>query len=148
MHGNTGKKQSSEHIAKRLKNQKNWKKTSFWLGKKLPEEMKKKISDDHKKNKKIPRGEKHWNWKGGVTKEHNLIRNSMEYVIWRNEVYKRDNYTCRLCNTHCQKGNIVAHHLQKFSDFPELRFIIDNGLTLCRKCHAEIENPNKNIIHT
>ena len=105
------------------------------------DETKKKISDEHKNNPNTIRGEKHHNWKGGITKEHNKLRNSMEYVLWRNEVYKRDNWTCRICHTHCNKGNIVAHHLKKFSDYPELRFTTNNGLTLCRKCHAEIENP-------
>ena len=104
-------------------------------------ETRKKISDEHKNNPNTPRGEKHHNWKGGVTREHNRLRNSMEYVIWRNEVYKRDDWTCRICKIHCKKGNIIAHHLKKFSDYPELRFITSNGLTLCRKCHAEIENP-------
>jgi len=94
----------------------------------------------------VPRGVKHHAWKGGVTPEHNRLRGSLEYIIWRNEVYKRDNWTCRICGIHCQKGNIVAHHIKKFSNFPELRFLVENGLTLCRKCHIKIEKPY--VTHT
>ena len=83
-------------------------------------------------------GEKNPRWKGGITSEQSKIRNSLEYIVWRNEVWKRDNWTCRICGKKCQKGNIVAHHLHLFSDFPELRFSVDNGITFCKSCHAKI----------
>lgn len=79
------------------------------------------------------------NWKGGIDLENKRIKKSLEYTIWRKEVYERDKWTCRLCG---YKGNkIVAHHLKLFSKFPELRFAIDNGLTICRSCHAKIHKP-------
>lgn len=106
-----------------------------------------KMISSKKNSLRTPRGEKHHNWKGGITKEHNKLRGSLEYILWRNEVYKRDCWTCKICKIKCEKGNIVAHHLKKFSDYPELRFILENGMTLCRKCHAEIENPQY-ITHT
>lgn len=96
--------------------------------KQTKEEVEKRIS-------KI-RGEKHGNWKGGVTEENMKIRQSLEYVIWRNDVWRRDNWTCRVCE-HKGKG-IIAHHLKLFSEFPELRFSVENGITLCRKCHLEV----------
>lgn len=78
------------------------------------------------------------NWRGGVTDENSEKRKCLEYKIWRNEVYKKDNWTCRICKRKCGNKEIVAHHLKLFSDFPELRFSVDNGITLCRKCHLEI----------
>jgi len=140
MHKTTGKKQSAEHIRKRLINQSSWKKTSYWLGKKIPLETRIKISEGNKRNAR--KGEKNHNWKGGISKEHNRLRHSLEYVLWRNEVYKRDRWTCKICNKRCQKGNIVAHHLKLFSEVPELRFTVTNGITLCRKCHIEIHKPH------
>lgn len=98
-----------------------------------------------KKSQLVPRGEKHHNWKGGVTPKHNMLRGSLEYILWRNAVYKRDNWKCRICEMKCMKGNIIAHHLKKFADYPELRFVVDNGITLCRRCHIQIEKP---ITHT
>ena len=91
-------------------------------------------------------GEKHWNWKGGITEKNRGIRLSLEYEIWRSEVYKRDNWTCRLCEKHCQRKNIIAHHLNNFADYPELRFNINNGLTLCRECHIKLHRPGDNNI--
>jgi hypothetical protein len=89
-------------------------------------------------------GRIHWNWKGGISEINDLIRHSLQYYIWRNEVWKRDRWICRLCKKHCQRKNIIAHHLQSFADFPELRFSIDNGITLCRTCHVSIHRPGDN----
>jgi len=72
-------------------------------------------------------------WKGGVTPKNEKIRKSIEYRLWREAVFARDNYTCQVCN---KKGIFLeAHHIKKFSDYPKLRLAIDNGKTLCKKCH-------------
>ena len=81
-------------------------------------------------------GETHHNWKGGVTPENAKIRNSPEYSKWRLEVFERDKFTCKKCGE--AGGKLEAHHIKSFADFPELRFEVKNGKTLCEKCHAGI----------
>ena len=81
------------------------------------------------------RGENHPNWKGGITKEMDLIRKSKEYQEWRLEVYKRDNFECVVCGS---KEKINAHHILGFKEYPEERFNVKNGVTLCEKCHIKV----------
>ena len=87
------------------------------------------------KGKKCPQlgGENHYCWKGGITPTIMKIRNSFEMREWRKKVYKKDNYTCWICEI--RGGEIHAHHLKKFSNYPKLRFKVSNGLTLCEFCH-------------
>ena len=88
------------------------------------------------------RGEKGSGWRGGVTPIHVTIRHSIEYRLWRTAVFKRDNYTCVWCGLKSGNGVAVvlnADHIKPFCDYPELRFAIDNGRTLCRECHKKTD---------
>lgn len=73
----------------------------------------------------------------GRTKEHERIRKSKAYKIWRKQVFERDNYTCVICNI--KGGNLHADHIQPFALWPELRLNLDNGRTLCVDCHKKTE---------
>jgi hypothetical protein len=85
-------------------------------------------------------GEKHPNWMGGITPINNKIRNSVEYKLWRKSVFERDNYTCVWCGEkELVSGKLNADHIKPFALFPELRFAIDNGRTLCENCHKTTE---------
>lgn len=57
-----------------------------------------------------------------------------ELPVWRMQVFTRDNFTCTECGS---KKNIQAHHIQRWAEHPNLRFDIDNGQTLCKKCHSK-----------
>lgn len=74
------------------------------------------------------------NWKGGINPINDSIRKSLESKLWREAVFARDSYTCQKCNDNKGK-NLRAHHIKNFSQYPELRFVIDNGITFCSKCH-------------
>lgn len=79
------------------------------------------------------KGSKSHLWRGGITPINNQIRTSLEYKLWRESVFKRDNYTCIFCNK--KGGKLNADHIKPFAYFPELRLAIDNGRTLCIECH-------------
>ena len=82
-----------------------------------------------------PRGANHHWWKGGITPTNIKIRMSFEYKLWRTAVFTRDNFTCIWCGQ--KSGKLNADHIKRFSDYPELRFAIDNGRTLCIECHKK-----------
>lgn len=83
------------------------------------------------------RGENNHNWKGGVDKlQRNRSTNEAVYKCWRTKVFCRDNYTCQVCNKH--GGYLHADHVNSWAEYPELRYSIDNGRTLCRACHFYI----------
>lgn len=65
------------------------------------------------------------------------IKKSLDYKLWREAVFTRDKFTCQDCKI--QGGELQAHHIKPQSIFPELRFAIDNGLTLCRSCHTKTD---------
>src|SRR3990167_3133052 len=98
-------------------------------GKKRPKEVTRKMSEAQK-------GDRHYNWQGGITDLNTKIRRSLEYRLWRTSVFERDNYTCVWCGDN-RGGNLQADHIKPFSLFPELRFAIDNGRTLCFECHKK-----------
>ena len=83
------------------------------------------------------KGQNHPNWKGGKDWINNSIRHSIEYKEWRLAVWRRDGFKCQ--QPGCKgRGKISAHHIHRFETHPELRFSVNNGITLCWPCHQEI----------
>lgn len=88
------------------------------------------------------------NWKGGRTEKNKVLRSSSQFREWREKVFKRDNYTCQFCGARSVKGNRVElhpDHIEPFALFPELRFEISNGRTLCAPCHRK--TPTWGLVH-
>ena len=88
------------------------------------------------------RGKNHPNWKGGKMGENHLIRQSIEYRNWRMLVLGRDRFSCVNCGHRSKysikagykKCDIRVDHIKPFSLYPELRFEVSNGRTLCVPC--------------
>lgn len=116
---NTGKKQSPQTLSKLSSIRKG--KPAWNKGIKLPH-----LS-----------GEKSHLWKGGITPLNRAIRTSLEYREWRAAVFKRDNHTCQECGVNGVTLN--ADHIKPFAYFPELRFELSNGRTLCVDCHKQTD---------
>lgn len=85
-------------------------------------------------------GDKHHNWKGGISHRNNNLRHTLEYRLWRTSVFERDDYTCVFCGLKSGNGKAVtlhADHIKPFSLYEELRFDLNNGRTLCIDCHKK-----------
>ncbi len=113
-----------------------------------------------------PRGEKHHNWKGGITPLRVAIHDLSEYRDWIKNVFRRDDYTCQDCGIRSGNGKAVileAHHIKEFKNLLQ-EFLsqhsqldpvkdkqkllelavsylpfwdITNGKTLCWDCHGK-----------
>ena len=62
-------------------------------------------------------------------------RKSPEMKAWSRAVKERDNYTCLKCGE--RGGRLESDHILPFEFFIEFRLDINNGQTLCKKCHTE-----------
>lgn len=81
-------------------------------------------------------------WKGGITSMVQRGRGGRKYRMWRTMVLERDGYKCIWCDS---KEQLEADHIKRWSDYPKLRYNVDNGRTLCLKCHNKIRE-NKELI--
>ena len=160
-----GKKQSEEHrlaigkantgriVPKEVRE----KISKSHLGVKLSEQHRERLSEakkgrrlsaEHIKSLKKSYENRHpWNWKGGnkLRDIHSLF--NPNYVLWRTTVFKRDNYKCKIGDDNC-KGQLEAHHILPWRDFVELRYNINNGITLCHFHHPRARKEEKRLIPT
>jgi len=83
------------------------------------------------------RGEKHWHWMGGITEKASGNVLYPGYREWRKGVFKRDSYKCRLCG-YQKSGQLVSHHIAPKSLYFNLMLVLNNGITLCKKCHWRV----------
>lgn len=109
---------------------------SSFYGRKHSEATKAKMSIAQKTcNKKILRGSESPNFNHNITnEERQLKRDNLHNTHWRLLVFHRDSFTCQICDDN-EGGNLEAHHLNNWSDYKEQRYDINNGVTLCDKCH-------------
>ena len=130
--GTYERKPCSEITKKKISNSRLKRKTRIGYLNSL--KSRKKMSEAAKKRLSIK--ENHWNWQGGITSENKKIRNSLEMSLWREAVFARDNWTCQKCGE--SGGYLHPHHIFNFAAYLDLRFAIDNGITLCKECHKKL----------
>ena len=75
--------------------------------------------------------------------DNKKARNCEQYKIWRSSVFERDGFTCQICGK--VGGKLNAHHIKHFATHIDLRYCVDNGLTLCEKCHKEVHKHEREL---
>lgn len=65
-------------------------------------------------------------------------RTGDRYNEWRSFIFERDSWTCQTC--HKRGVYLEAHHIKSWAHFQDLRYDTNNGVTLCRDCHALTDN--------
>lgn len=63
------------------------------------------------------------------------FRNCYALEKWRQAVLQRDNWACQMPGCGERDGLLHAHHIKRFDSFPDGRFDVSNGITLCDNCH-------------
>lgn len=74
----------------------------------------------------------HYLWEGGQNERMNP-----EGVRWRKKILERDKYHCRICHA---SRKLEVHHIHPFGKYPEKRWDLNNGVTLCKDCHRNLRN--------
>lgn len=116
----------------------------YWKNKKGKKAIQN-ISDKEKeRRRKSMIGKNNPMWKGGDSDKE---RRNSQYKNWRKSIFERDNFTCQKCGyfNGCgiKRRDLNAHHIVHWIDSVELRYEVENGLTLCVPCHIS-EHTDKN----
>lgn len=87
-----------------------------------------------------------WNWKHdrSMVKVGDRHLNDPLQKGWRKAVKDRDGWKCRIGNSDCL-GRLEAHHILRYSEYPELRNDINNGITLCQAHHPRKKSEEKRL---
>ena len=105
------------------------------------EEVKEYAEEIKSKDKNVIKYEiKEYYEKVKVKKKRNYSynrKNQYKLDKWRKFVLERDNNECQLCGC---KENLHIHHIKRYVDKEDLQTDINNGITLCSKCHEKTYN--------
>lgn len=139
----TGRKHTEES-KKKMSETRKANPNMYWLGKDrsaiFTKEYRQKMSIA---SKKVVAEGRHNFFIDGRTPENKIQRTSVEMKLWREAVFKRDNWTCQDCGE--RGGKLHAHHVKSFSQHPLLRFEVSNGRTLCIPCHKKTDTYLKRL---
>lgn len=82
-------------------------------------------------------GPKSNSWKNDrsqIVGRHERKFHSNEYKSWRKSVCNRDDWKCQMSDFNC-KGRLEVHHILGWKQNPDVRYEVNNGITLCHFHH-------------
>lgn len=115
-----------------------------WLGKKFTQDVRRKMSES-RKGKYTGKNSPFWIKDRTKLKKSERRDRDVQYIYWRKEIKNRDEWKCRLSSDVC-KGQLEAHHIFNWTDYPELRYVLTNGITLCHSHHPRKWEEEKRMI--
>lgn len=66
-----------------------------------------------------------------------------KFERWARQIKIKDGFTCQLC--HETGGKLRSHHIKAWVDYPNDRYNIKNGITLCKECHDYVHKTNGEV---
>ena len=74
---------------------------------------------------------------------------SAKHRAWREKVLRRAGYMCEMCRRYGRVDGdglpvraTTAHHIKHRDEYPELQYVVGNGMALCEACHMKV-HPEK-----
>lgn len=58
---------------------------------------------------------------------------------FRDAVFKRDGYKCKMCGWNKELDKLDSHHITDRTLMPNGGYVKQNGITLCPECHIKAE---------
>ena len=100
------------------------------------------------------RGKNHPRWikdRSKLKKKRFSSSDRENIFTWRSDVFFKFEYVCQKCGQ--IGGYLITHHIKNWADNLDLRYDINNGIVLCKKCHTEFHrkygrrNTNQNQLN-
>ncbi len=66
------------------------------------------------------------------------LKDDPKWKAIRFAAFSRDLFTCQLCLI--QKKQLECHHIKRKSEFPNLKYVLSNLISLCKECHESVTN--------
>mgnify|MGYP001559588269 CR=1 FL=1 len=110
-------------------------------------------TEEHKKIgrdaqfRRVLEGRHNWYFQDRSLLKKRHQRNDSAYYDWRKQVWLRDDFKCKIANSDCT-GKIEVHHILSWRDYQELRYSVNNGITLCHAHHPKGGVEEKRLIPT
>lgn len=146
--------QHKKHISEALER---LERKGHWFGKDLSTEHKtrislskkgKKQSEEHRRKNSLSKsGERHYRW---IPDRTQLVKSTKKhldsrYRDWSRAVKNRDDWKCRMKNSHCS-GRLEAHHILRWANYPDLRYSLENGIALCHYHHPRTRHSEDALV--